>query len=244
VLFLELTPAAFEWLGLKGLRKRAVEVTVGLTVFGVVLSTLHQSSLGALFLTAQGKLHPLWYSPFIPIFFFISAITAGLSMVIVESWLSHRAFQDRADHHVDLAPLTTGLARAAAIVLFSYCFLKLQGVADGGHWALLGTPMGYWFLFEVLGFAFVPSFLFAHGARTGIVRLIRWTAAWTVVGIVVNRLNVSVVAMNWNVTPHYVPSWMEVMTSITLVTMGVTVFRWVVNRMPILRELPQYRHAH
>jgi Ni/Fe-hydrogenase subunit HybB-like protein len=76
------------------------------------------------------------------------------------------------------------------------------------------------------------------------VGLVRWTAAWTVLGVIVNRLNVSVVAMNWEVVPHYFPSWMEIMTSITLVTMGVLIFRWIVNRMPILRELPQYRDAH
>jgi len=245
VLFLEFSPAALEWLGIgEKLRQMLVKATIGLTVAAVLLSTLHQSSLGALFLLAPTKIHPLWYSPFIPVYFYISAIAAGLSMVIVESALSHRAFQERVDHHVDMAPLTVGLARAASVVLFSYCFLKLQGIADGGHWALLLTPMGYWYLFEVLGFAAVPSLLFAHGARTRNVRLVRWTAAWTVLGVIVNRLNVSVVAMNWDLVPHYVPSWMEVMTSITLVTMGVLIFRWIVNRMPILRELPQYRNAH
>jgi Ni/Fe-hydrogenase subunit HybB-like protein len=57
---------------------------------------------------------------------------------------------------------------------------------------------------------------------------------------VVNRLNVSVIAMNWQVTPHYVPSWMEVATTITIITTGVLAFRWIVNRMPILHEDPNY----
>ena len=244
VLALEFAPQAFEWLNWKRARHFLVKLTLGLTVVAVMLSTLHQSSLGALFLLAPNKLHPLWYSAFIPIYFFISAIAAGVSMVIVESALSHRAFQSRLDHHVNLDQLTTGLARAAAIVLFAYFFLKLQGLADGGHWALLATGWGAWYLFEMIGFILVPSLLFAHGARTRRVTLVRWTAAWTVLGIVVNRLNVSVIAMNWNAAQHYVPSWMEVVTSITLVTMGVQMFRWVVNRMPVLRELPDYRDAH
>jgi Ni/Fe-hydrogenase subunit HybB-like protein len=235
----------FEWLGIgDGIRRLILKATMGLTVAAVMLSTLHQSSLGALFLMAPTKIHPLWYSPFIPAFFFISAIGAGLSMVIVESGLSHRAFQDRADHEVDLDRIAIGLARAAAVVLFAYFFLKLQGVADGGHWALLATPMGYWFLVEVLGFVLLPSVLFARGARTRNTRLIKWTAAWTVLGIVINRLNVSVIAFNWDVEHHYVPSWMEVMTTLTLITTGVLCFRWIVNRMPILRELPQYRDEH
>jgi Ni/Fe-hydrogenase subunit HybB-like protein len=245
VLALEFSPALFEWLGIgEGIRRLIIKATMGLTVAAVMLSTLHQSSLGALFLMAPTKIHPLWYSPFIPAFFFISAIAAGLSMVIVESTLSHRAFQERVDHDLNLDKIAVGLARAGAVVLFAYFFLKLQGVADGGNWALLATPMGYWFLFEVVGFVLIPSFLFAHGARTRNTRLITWTAAWTVLGVVVNRVNVSVVAFNWNVAHHYVPSWMEVATTLTLITTGVLCFRWIVNRMPILRELPQYRDEH
>jgi len=244
VLALEFAPQAFEWLGLRRARTVLVKLTLVLTVAAVMLSTLHQSSLGALFLLAPNKVHPLWYSAFLPIYFFISAIVAGISMVIVESALSHRAFRSRVDHRVNLDRLTIGLARAAAVVLFAYFFLKLQGLADGGHWALLTTGWGAWYLLEIVGFVLLPSLLFAHGARTRRVALVRWTAAWTVLGIVVNRLNVSVIAMNWNAAQPYVPSWMEIVTSITLVTMGVQAFRWIVNRMPVLCELPDYRDAH
>jgi Ni/Fe-hydrogenase subunit HybB-like protein len=243
VLAMEFLPPVFEWLGWKKARTIAVKATIGLTVAGVMLSTLHQSSLGALFLMAPTKLHPLWYSPFIPAYFFISSIAAGLSMVIVESALSHKAFQSRVNHHVDLNKIVIGLARGASIVLFSYFFVKLQGVADSMRWDLLWTPYGYWFLFEILGFVLVPCVLFAIGARRGQVTLIRWTAAWTVLGIIVNRLNVSVIAFNWNAAEHYVPSWMEVWVSITLITLGVQAFRWIVNRMPVLRDDPKYHNA-
>jgi Ni/Fe-hydrogenase subunit HybB-like protein len=208
-----------------------------------MLSTLHQSSLGGLFLMAPTKLHPLWYSPFIPAYFFISSIAAGLSMVIVESALSHRAFQNRVDHHVNIDTLALGLARGASIILFAYFFIKVQGVVDGGRWSLLNTGYGYWFLVEVLGFILLPSMLFAYGARNHRVTLVRWTAAWSVLGIIVNRLNVSVIAMNWNVPDRYIPSWMEVMVSITLVTIGISAFRWIVNRMPVLKELPEYHET-
>jgi Ni/Fe-hydrogenase subunit HybB-like protein len=240
VLGMEFLPPVFEWLGWPRARTWALRMTIGLTVFGVMLSTLHQSSLGGLFLMAPTKLHPLWYSPFIPAYFFISSIAAGLSMVIVESALSHRIFQSRADHTVNTDRIALGLARGASVVLFCYFFIKLQGVADSGRWALLTTGYGCWFLVEMLGFILVPSLLFAFGARHSKVMLVRWTAAWTVLGIVVNRLNVSVIALNWNVPDRYVPSWMEVMVSITLVTMGVSMFRWIVNRMPVLKELPEY----
>ena len=78
VQFLEFAPSIFEWGGWKTLRRWALAMTVGLTILGVILSTLHQSALGAMFLLTPGKLHPLWYSPYLPPLFFISAITAGL----------------------------------------------------------------------------------------------------------------------------------------------------------------------
>lgn len=236
VLAMEFLPPVFEWLGWRWARAWAVRATVGLTIAGVVLSTLHQSSLGALFLTAPTRLHPLWYTPFIPVLFFVSSIAAGLSMVIVESSLSHRLFQTRVDPRVDLTRMTNGLARAASIVMFAYFFLKLLGVAGGGAWDLLSTGYGLWFLVEIVGFVLVPSVLYAIGARRARIALIRWTAAWTVLGIVVNRLNVSVIAYNWNAPERYLPSWMEVMVSLALITAGVQVFRWIVNRMPVLAE--------
>jgi Ni/Fe-hydrogenase subunit HybB-like protein len=246
VLGMEFTPALFEWLGLNKARQAVLKLTIGATVLGVLLSTLHQSSLGALFLMAPTKLHPLWYSSFIPIFFFVSSIIAGLSMVIVESRLSHRAFRSRIDphHEPQLDRITLGLGRAAAIVLFSYFFIKLQGVAQGGHWHLLATGWGAWFLFEMIGFVLVPCFLLAHGVRTAKVALVRWTAGWVVLGVVVNRLNVSVIAMNWNAEELYIPTAAEIITSLTIITIGVLTFRWIVNRMPILRPHPDYPDAH
>ncbi len=245
VLALEFTPMLFEWLGLRKLREWSVQLTIGLTVLAVCLSTLHQSSLGALFLLAPHRLHPLWYSGFVPIFFFVSAIAAGLSMVIVESSLSHRLFHDRfdPDKPVDLDRITISLSKGASVVLFAYLFLKIQGLVDSGRYDLLLTPYGYWFLFEVIGFVAIPCGLFAWAARHGRVTILRATAAWTVLGIVVNRLNISVIAMNWNSPNRYVPSWMEVVTSLTIVTIGVMVFRWIVNRMPVLKQHPAFE-AH
>ncbi len=244
--FLEFCPAVFEWLGWRTIRRWATKLTIGATVFGVILSTLHQSALGALFLMAPMKLHPLWYSPFIPIYFFVSSIVAGLTMVIVESTLSHRIFQDQIDprRHVDLDAITLALGKAASVVLFTYFFLKLLGIADGGHWDLLNTPLGYWFLVELVGFVLLPCFLFAHGARERNVKLVRATAVLTLVGIIVNRLNVSLIAFNWDMPDRYFPSGTEVIISITIITLGLLTFRWIVNRMPVLYEHPEYRGIH
>src|SRR3972149_317845 len=86
----EISPAFAEWLGLKKARRFLSSLTLGAVIAGVTLSTLHQSGLGALFLMAKSKIHPLWYTEFIPILFFVSSIFAGLSMVIIESTIRQR----------------------------------------------------------------------------------------------------------------------------------------------------------
>lgn len=236
VLFLEFAPALFEWLGWKIPLRWIHRIELSLIVFGIVLSTLHQSSLGSLFLMAPGKVHPLWYSPYIPIFFFVSAVAVGLAMVIFESGLSHKLFVDRTDpdRHVDLDRIALGLGRGAGVVLFAYFFLRLQGVADGEHWNLLATGWGAWWLLEVVGLTLVPALMFAYASRHGRARIARTAAVLAVLGVVLGRINVSIVAMNWQLADRYVPSLMELVASITIVTLGIVVFRWIVNRMPIL----------
>ena len=233
---LEFVPAFWEWLGWDSVRRFWSRLTIWLAILGVVLSTLHQSGLGSLFLIAPTKLHPLWYSIYLPLFFFVSSIIAGLSMVIVESALSHRLFAYRlsSSSHFDLDNLTLGLGKAAAAVLYVYFFLKLIGLSDGNHWDLLNTPYGHLYLLEILGFVALPCALYLFGVRTRNVKLVRITGAWTVIGILLNRFDVSMIAMNWQISPHYRPSWMEVTVSLALVTMGIWLFRWLVNRLPVL----------
>jgi len=246
VLGLEFAPAALEWLGLVKVRRLLGSLTIGIIVLGVTLSTLHQSSLGAFFLMTPGKLHPLWYSPFLPIFFFVSSISAGIGMVIVESALSHRAFHDQLDPAapVDLDKITLGLAKGGAVVLFAYFFIRLQGLVASGRFDLLATGWGAWYLLEMLGFILLPSLLFGFAARRQSAKLARVAGLITVLGVILNRFNVSLIAFNWNVADRYFPSVGEVLTSLTIVTIGVLVFRWIVNRMPVVHEHPDWRGAH
>jgi Ni/Fe-hydrogenase subunit HybB-like protein len=241
VLTLEFLVPFFEWIGWRKAHDRLMKAMLALTVLSVVFSTMHQSALGSLFLIAPAKLHPLWYSPWVFIFFFISAVAAGISMVVFEGTLSHRAFRHRiTGHHADMDKLQLGLGKAGAIILFAYFFLKLQGVAEGHHWDLLFTGWGAWFLLEIVGFVLFPAFLYGYGARHGKVNFVRAASVVAVLGIVLNRLNISVIAYNWNASVRYVPSWMEITVSVTLITLGVVAFRWIVNRMPIMSEDPRF----
>lgn len=244
VLFIEFSPAAMEWLGLKKIRGLVVKLTMLLTIFGVILSTLHQSSLGALFMIAPSKLHPLWYSPYIPIYFFITSTIAGLSMVIFEGMLSYRYFKDKMDHDHLAAKddLALGFGKAAAWVLAGYFIIKVVGIAADNNWHYLATGYGAWYLVELFGFIALPAFLYAVGVRDKNVKLVRWTAVLTVLGIVVNRFNICLIAFNWHLpsSERYFPHWMEIAISIFIVTIGLLVFRFIVTRMPIFYEHPDY----
>ena len=244
VLFIEFTPAALEWLGLKRARSIVNKLTLVLTIFGVVLSTLHQSSLGALFLIAPSKLHPLWYSPYLALYFFVSSIVAGLSMVIFESTLAHRYFHDKmdAEHLQETDGVALGFGKAAAFVLAGYFVMKVIGLAQTHAWSYLSTGYGLWFLVELLGFVLLPCYTYAIGVREKNLKIIRWTAAWTVLGIVVNRFNVGLIAFNWQLpsSERYFPHWMEIGISVFVITLGVLAYRFIVTHMPILYAHPDY----
>ena len=245
VLFVEFTPAAFEWLGLKRIRTIVMKLTLVLTIFGVILSTLHQSSLGALFMIVPSKLHPLWYSGYLPVYFFISSMFAGMSMVIFEGSLAHRYLENEMDniHKKEASGVAFGFAKAASLIMMGYCATKLIGLAIDNNWHFLGTSWGLWFMFEVVGFVAFPAVLFAMGSREKNLTMVRFAAVWTILGIILNRLNISIVAFNYHLpaADRYFPSLMEIGTSVFIVTLGIVAYRFITTRMPILHEHPDYK---
>ncbi len=248
VLFIETTPAAFEWLGYKKMRSWVIRLTLVLTIFGVVLSTLHQSSLGALFLIAPSKLHPLWYSGYLHVYFFISSMFAGMSMVIFEGTLAHRWLHDKMDdtHLAEANGVVLGFGKAASFVMMGYFGIKVIGLAVDNNWHYLTTGWGLWFLVELIGFVLFPAILYSVGSREKNTLFIKIAAFWTILGIVLNRLNVSLIAFNWNLpsADRYFPSFMEIGTTIFIVTIGVVVYKFIATRMPILYEHPEYKEDH
>lgn len=244
--FVEFCPAIFEWLGADRFRRWALSVTIGATIFGVILSTLHQSALGALLLLAPAKLHPLWYSPYLPLLFFVSSIFAGLSMVIVESTLISRFLPARMDpaNHQALDRLTLGLGKGAALVMITYFALKVVALAHGHHWNLLGTKYGIWFLIEMVAFVLLPCFLFVLGVRNARVGIVRLAACIAILGIFANRFTVSMFAFNWQLPHREFFYWKEILVIATIVSIEILVYRWIVNRLPVHREHPKYRAMH
>jgi Ni/Fe-hydrogenase subunit HybB-like protein len=240
--FIEFSPAVAEWLGLKRLRKILGTLTVGAVVFGICLSMLHQSGLGAMFLLAPAKLHPLWYTEYIPVLFILSSVFAGMSIVIIEGTISHGVFRHQisAEHHAKHMDIMVGLSRLAAAALFVYFFMKILVLVHGMHFHELLTPMGYLYLVEMIGFVVLPFLIFVIGAKNRDRKLLLSGAIISALGIIFNRLNISVIAFKWYAPVHYVPSWIEIVVTLAVVFGEIWAFRWVANRMPVFAESPQW----
>jgi Ni/Fe-hydrogenase subunit HybB-like protein len=133
VLALEFSPVVFEKLGWEKPLRWIKAVAIPLVIVGVLLSTLHQSSLGSLYLIVPDKLYGLWYSPLLPVFFFVSAIGVGCAMTIFESFMSFRAFGKRLE-----TDLLRDLGRVIVVVLLAYLALKVGDLLYRGKLSLLG----------------------------------------------------------------------------------------------------------
>lgn len=237
-LFLEFSPTIAEWAHWEKLRKLLTSMTLGTVIVGITLSMLHQSGIGAMFLMAKPKIHPLWYSEYIPLLYFVSSIFGGLAMVIFEGTISAKVFSNligQRTHHSH-NDIILGLAKGAAITMFVYYFFLAFIFMHGEKWTLINGPWGYWYLVEVIGFVLIPCFMFAYGVRNRRFGVIRVAAIMTVLGVILNRQNVCLIAYNWYVPNKYYPSWQEIVVTLMVVFLEVWVFRWVVTRMSVFSK--------
>ena len=236
VLALEFSGVVFERLGWK----RAVAVqhaaTVPLVIAGAVISTLHQSSLGTFYLITPGKLHPLWYTPLIPWMFYFSAIAAGLAMMIVESRLSSRALGRGLE-----MPLLQSIGKALLVALAFYATVRLADMARLGVIGEIftGSRESRFFLLEMAIGVFVPMALLALPAVRRNTGRLYGAALMVVIGLVVNRLNVSLTGFEGSLGGHYVPTIAEGIISLMLVGVGVTVFTLAVRYLPIMEKIEE-----
>jgi Ni/Fe-hydrogenase subunit HybB-like protein len=212
--------------------------TIPLVIAAICLSTLHQSTLGTLFVVFPEKMNPLWYSPLLPVFFFISAVSVGLGMTIVESNLSARFL----GHHLG-DDLLTSLGRAAAVVIFIYLALRVIDIIIRGATGYLFTPGLHSALFwiEIIGGFVVPLCIFAVKRYRERPRWLFAASGLLVAGFLMNRLDTSLLSW-WNYTnggPIYIPTPGELIVSLALVTLGVVVFGLAAKFLPLfVDEMP------
>ena len=236
VQILEVSEAFFEWVNWPNAKKYIHSGTIGLTVAGIILSTLHQGALGTLLTYAPGKVHPLWYSQeFMWIFYLCSSVFAGICMVMSVStivvktmaWRCSREFLDNIDS------ITIGLAKGATMALVTYLVIKLVGITHDNEWSYLATGWGKWFMLEIFLGVVLPIILFCIAIRKNSVGLARFTAFLTVFCLILNRLNTALISFNWNLYQE-IPHPLETLISITIFFLFITVYRFILYRLPIL----------
>jgi Ni/Fe-hydrogenase subunit HybB-like protein len=232
-LALEFSPMLFERLGWEKARQAVGKVMVGAVIFGVMLSTLHQSSLGAVFLISPSKMSPLWWDTKLPFHFLVSAVAMGLSMVSFETMLSGKFLQHKVDKEIFY-----GLARGSLIVLSFYLLLKvyqLFAVASPGM-AFDGSVEGNMYLLEMLIGVVVPiGILSVKKMRTNI-NTIFSVNIMVIVGVILNRLNVCLFSMeSYNAWRgfSYSPSWKEFLVSLGVISLGVFLYKMSAKHLPL-----------
>ncbi len=230
VLALEFLPAVFERLRWKRAWQLFHKITLPLVIIGILLSTMHQSSLGSMWLIANGKLNDLWYTPWLPVFFWISAIGVGLGMVTVESNLSSRGFKRGLEQD-----LLASLAKFNAYWLGFYAIARLADIVWRGKAYMLTEPTLMTLLFwaEVGLGAIVPAILMSQPKIREHKNALFAIGAVVVAGGILNRLCVSVFGM-WTYTgPVYLPSLMEIALTIAMFTFGAAAFAVLSKLLPV-----------
>ncbi len=232
VLSLEFAPVVLEKFKWHALLRLLRTVMIPLVILGVLLSTLHQSSLGSLFLIVPTKLHPLWYTPLLPVFFFFSALMVGLAMTIFESWQSSKAFGRQLE-----LPLLRGLARVLAVLIAAYLAMRFLDLARRGALHLLVGPGSekYFFALEVT-LLLVPMLLLFRSRTRSDPKALYLCAVVTIFGFITNRLNVSVTGMEAGSGVHYVPKWTEAVVTLAIVAAGFAIFYLAAKYLPIFEE--------
>lgn len=232
VLFLEFLPVVFERFRAEPIRRTLHTISVPLFVLGIVLSTLHQSSLGSLYLIAPNKLHPIWYTEMLPLMFFLSAMVIGMSMVIVEASLSARFLNHK-------LPMDS-LQRLGQYLLFGnlvYIAFRIQDLTYRGAWGHVfsGSYESLFFLLESVLFLAPLPILLKREWRQNPKMLTPAGFLLTFAGIVL-RLNVTFVGMRRATGSSYFPTWQEVWISVFLLLCGALVFATVARYLPVFRE--------
>lgn len=235
---LEFAEIATERVGTK-FHAIAVKALPFLMIIGIIFPTLHQSSLGGLYLIMVDKLYPLWWSPIIFLFFLMSSFFVGPAMICVETTLAGKAY----DHWVPI-PILRSLIRISGYVMIVYMFLKIFDLVNRGVLNLVfaGNLEGNMFLIEMVLGVIVPiiiCFSNISATRSGLFLFGLLVSG----GVILNRMNVVIIGMIRSTGSVYVPSAAEFLVSIGLVAIGVLAYCFIVENFKILEHGDHHSHA-
>ncbi|MGO8985653.1 MAG: NrfD/PsrC family molybdoenzyme membrane anchor subunit [Terriglobales bacterium] len=237
VLFFEFLPNVFEALHWPAPIRWIKKIYPILIVAGILLSTLHQSSLGSLYLIMPSKLHPFWYSPALPFFFFASAVAVGLAMTIFESTQSAKAF----GRHLELPVLVT-LGGALLVALWVNLLLRFEDFFHRGLLKQILKPSyEAYFLWLELALTFaIPIIILSFKKARLSPQWLYLASISCVLGFITNRLNIALIGFETYVGHHYVPKWTEFSITLMIIALGFAGFGVAAKYLPIF---PETEHA-
>jgi Ni/Fe-hydrogenase subunit HybB-like protein len=236
VLSLEFAPIVLEKFNMPRPIQWIHNCSLPFMILGVLLSTLHQSSFGSLYLCVPNRLHPLWYSPLLPVLFFISCIASGVSMIILETLILSR------NGRVLLpAALRANLAKITAVALAIYLIVRFQDLIGRGGlrelhtWTYHSTA----FAFEiVVGFAVPLVLLMSRRVRESR-RGLFIACLMVLTGFAANRMNTAITGLESWPTRTYFPSLIEILVMLGIAAVGFSAFSLIAGYLPIFKEEPE-----
>lgn len=233
VLFLEFFPVVLERFHLPKILKIMKRVAVPVMMLGILLSTLHQSSLGSLYLIMPEKMHPLWYSLLLPVFFYLSAISTGFAVVIFEAFLSARAF----NHGIKLNLLANCSFIALFFIIINFILKMAYLIASGKlQYLLVLSPVTYLFYLEILLGTIVPAFFLSSRKFREDKRYLYFSSIFIISGFLLNRLNVSITSLTAMSKASYFPSINEISVTLMLCVVGMWAFKLIIENFPVFSE--------
>ena len=237
VLLIEFSPVPMEKFSRYAkIRNFLMKFRFPFVLLGIMLSTLHQSSLGTLFLIMPFKLYPLWYSNILPIQFFISAISLGLMMVAFESLISHWLYKREPETN-----LVAKLCKVTAWILLLYFIVKITDIIATGKFGLIfnGSWESNLFIIEVLISTVIPGLLFSFPRLCRNIK-IQWTGSIMVVfGMLLNRIDVGGLVMLGATGDNYTPAWTEIVISLGIVSAAALIFLFVIENFNVWEIQPK-----
>ncbi len=213
-----------------GLLKKDDEVPILLISAGVILSFLHQSSLGTLYILAGQKLNPLWHSPGLPVLFLLSAIAAGVAMVAMETILTGKLLNHKYDRQ-----MLSGFVSKMPFILCLYLLLKVSDIVSRNMLSrdiFTSGPALFWAV-EIFFGVIIPLILFFIPKITRTETGIFMASFLVVAGVILNRINVAIIGINIPRWEHYYPSIGEILITLGIISAGIIAFAWISGSFPI-----------
>ncbi len=207
------------------------KLTMLFVLLGIVISTLHQSSLGSIMLLGKHSVQPLWWSPWLPLMFLLSALAVGFPMVVFESTLSAKAFGRKKE-----TKILSKLIKITPWILGLYLILRVWDIVFYGKLQYLATKWGALLILELLLFAIIPILMFTNEKKRTDPKCLFRASTMVIIGLVLNRFNTYLIAYSPRPGWQYFPSIGEIMVSVSMVSILFVGYKIIANYFPVLEK--------